>query len=474
MRTKMMTKRLWLFGITAIALIMMTFCVSSEGSFKVISERKRFASYKENRFTAICPEPGLLTISICDEFNTYSVLSNSVTEGNNTVVWDGLSWNGERLLQKYYEVYSVLAGESGTEYHYSYNTYVEAAAQALIFALPSSSTAYTEETEEWFIESRCVLPGNLLIEIRLKENAEDQEQALHVSRAVKSNRINSLTLAEMTGTKALAPGEYTVTCMMEGAGEYSQQFSFTLIEGKRNRITPQVTGEIMPDRDDPDSVIWEKMTAPAAIIDIRAYDHEKVREEQNKKSKNLGTLHGQSQTLKILEIDGEWTRVGAWNHETADYIEGWIPTEKIKVVEPETEYGLLIDKLNQTLTVFRKGERIETLQISTGMATKGSPERETAAGSFLTESHRVDFSTNGLKYDYVMRYDGGNLLHQIPYAWGKGKKDFSPGADNLGQKASHGCIRIQAEPGTQNGINAYWLWTHIPKNTRVIILDDKE
>ena len=34
------------------------------------------------------------------------------------------------------------------------------------------------------------------------------------------------------------------------------------------------------------------------------------------------------------------------------------------------------------------------------------------------------------------------MMHQIPYAWGKGKKDFTPGASRLGSKASHACIRL--------------------------------
>ena len=100
--------------------------------------------------------------------------------------------------------------------------------------------------------------------------------------------------------------------------------------------------------------------------------------------------------------------------------------------------------------------------------------QETAAGSFLTDYHMSDYSTNGLKYDFVIRYDGGNLLHQIPYAWSEsGKKDMKPGEAYLGSKASHACIRVQEKPSEQ-GINAYWLWTHLPYHTRIIVLDDPE
>ena len=63
------------------------------------------------------------------------------------------------------------------------------------------------------------------------------------------------------------------------------------------------------------------------------------------------------------------------------------------------------------------------------------------------------------------------MIHQIPYYWGNGKKNFAAGTDQLGTKASHGCIRIQAEPSENKGINAYWLWTHIPYHTRVIVLE---
>ena len=123
--------------------------------------------------------------------------------------------------------------------------------------------------------------------------------------------------------------------------------------------------------------------------------------------------------------------------------------------------------------MLRKGEKVGTLLVSTGKAEKNRLYQETSAGCFLTGCHRVNFSTNGKKYDYVIQYDGGNLLHQIPYDWGQNKKDFTNGRGYLGAKASHACIRIQAEPD-ENGLNAYWLFTHLPYHTRVIILDDPQ
>jgi len=234
-----------------------------------------------------------------------------------------------------------------------------------------------------------------------------------------------------------------------------------------------VTEQFLPTPGMTDAEIWQLMMAPSVVVDIDFYKHQPVYVAPDEESESLGTLHGQTQAVRLLEIGESWSRVGAWNHEEGEYIEGWVPTARLKTVSPGTEYGLLLDKKAQTLTVYARGERLGTVQVSTGMMEKNNLDQETAAGSFLTGYHRVNFSTNGLRYDYVIQYDGGNMMHQIPYAWGKGKKDFTPGASRLGSKASHACIRVQAEAG-EGGINAYWLWQRLPFRTRLLILDDPE
>ena len=83
------------------------------------------------------------------------------------------------------------------------------------------------------------------------------------------------------------------------------------------------------------------------------------------KSSNIAFISLLCNLLKA-GFDDEWAKIGAWNHEEAEYIEGWVPVSHLKVVEPNPEYGLLVDKTNQTMTVFRNGERIETLLVSTG------------------------------------------------------------------------------------------------------------
>ena len=86
------------------------------------------------------------------------------------------------------------------------------------------------------------------------------------------------------------------------------------------------------------------------------------------------------------------------------------------------------------------------------------------------------FAQDGLRYDYPLRYQGGNIIHstgfvRIPHtSWSV--KDYSKNLPLLGSKASHGCVRVSPFAGADCPINSYWLWTHLPYHTRVIILPE--
>ena len=48
--------------------------------------------------------------------------------------------------------------------------------------------------------------------------------------------------------------------------------------------------------------------------------------------------------------------------------------------------------------------------------------------------------------------------------------DFSAQAAQLGQRASEGCVRVDWRTDEDHGVNAYWLWTHLPYRTKVLVL----
>ena len=52
------------------------------------------------------------------------------------------------------------------------------------------------------------------------------------------------------------------------------------------------------------------------------------------------------------------------------------------------------------------------------------------------------------------------------------KRIYSRNLPLLGEKASHGCVRVSPFASADCPVNMYWLWTHLPYHTRVIILDD--
>ncbi len=453
-----------------LALLFLSAAAYSEGVFSA-QRAGQIVSHGENAFTVNAPESGDLTVTVRDEYYTYRTIRAQVPAGVSEVAWDGCAWNREKLLAlKYFTFDFLLRGESGAEYTCSFRSPIARNAQYLQFALPSGGTLYLDRPEDWFIEARAVLDGTLALDLC---DSASGEIVYSLRKPLHKGRVERFTFPQLAGKIIPEPGMYTVKAYEVSRTEDAVSFPLQVDAMSPAPAAVEVTGPVMPPEGADDATVWEYMMKPSAVVDIDFLKTQDVLASPEAGAVSLGTLHGQTQGVEVLETDGSWARIGAWNHENASYIEGWVPLEKLKTVSPEGEYGLLVDKKNQTITVFRSGERLETLLISTGHMDPGKLIRETSAGCYLTGYHRVDFSMQGSRYDYVIQYDGGNLLHQIPYT-SDGKKDITMGRAMLGAKASHACIRIQDLPCGESGINAYWIWTHIPYHTRIIILDDRE
>ena len=426
--------------------------------------------YEENAFRINAKEDGFVTIRIHDDVCVYRELAQRISTGETTIQWDGCAYNKEKLYEKTYTITAEFQTDSGQTFKTSFQSPVEYPGQCLQYAMPSSGFLYLDTPDSWFVEYRTVKDGTVMLTL----TGELQEEAANSYKlSVKGGKINRKTFGDISKIKKPEPGKYILKIYELSKPEEIYEYLLEVSEKKPEEDSVSVTGEIMPGRDMTEEEIWNMMMQPSVVIDIDFFKHQNVYEKQDTKSPSLGTLHGQTQGVKVISIEGSWAYIGAWNHEEGEYVEGWVPLEKLKTEEPAQEYGLLVDKQNQTMSIYHKGKVIDTLYVSTGRAERNSLYQETAAGCFLTGYHRVNFSTNGKKYDYVIQYDGGNLLHQTPYDWGKNKKDFTLGRAYLGAKASHACIRIQPDPG-KGGLNAYWLFTHLPYHTRVIILDDPD
>ena len=451
-------------------LFLLPIFASAEGLSIETADIRGFTS---NSITIQAPFSGDLTLSVSAGNNTFYSWTAAVAQGENTIEWDGLGYHDELIPEGTYRMTASLQSSQPRSLTAETLFSVEKCKNALLFALPKSDSFYPDAGDRWVCEMQLARSGGTIVTEYYR--CDDLQQLL----GTKENYVKSGTLIDYTwngkiNEKKAAPGRYLLRFYEKNNPEYLHEALVTLESGKPFPQPVEVTGAIMPAADMTDDEIWMLMQQPSVAADLEEQTgHLSIREGKGD-GKVLGTIHGQSQAVEVIKIEGKYAFIGAWTHESGDYTEGWVPLNKLKVVTPSSEYGLLINKTDQTMTVFERGARIASIPISTGLITKEKLIRETPAGSFLTVDRINPFKgRQDERYDYAIRYDGGNLIHQIAYRRTDGKRDYSAQQAQLGSKASQGCIRVSNQPG-EAGINAYWLYTHLPYGTRVIILDDPE
>lgn len=424
--------------------------------------------FQENLFTWTAGQPGVATLSLVNGLGRECARPADALPfeaGETSFVWDGLGANEEQLQAGSYTLNATFAMAEGiVSVHQPIR--VGKSRQAVLFALSSGKTLYLDGGLPWYTEVRLVRTGTLHIDFY-----RDGELIAAKRKEIGNYRVLHYDWDGRIDGKRQPAGMYTLHFYSEASPEIVREVQVELVDAAYTppELAPQT--EYLPGRDATDEEIWDFMQQPLTVVQIKSTAHQTVYAAPDRDSRALGTLHGQSQGVQVLEVrtDG-WVRIGAYTHEEGRWTEGYVPAERLTTLPAQGDYGLLLDKQTQTLTVFFQGKRLAELKVSTGLPEPGKPEQETAAGAFFTLEHMSDFSMNGNNYDYVIRFDGGNLLHQCAYRMKKGWKDFSQQEAVLGQKASHGCVRIQRAPG-EEGINAYWLWTHLPSYTKVLVLE---
>ncbi len=230
-----------------------------------------------------------------------------------------------------------------------------------------------------------------------------------------------------------------------------------------------------------EAAIWEAMMQPMTVVKGEQRQVVKVYAEPNKDSQAVGEVTCDSQGLHIIEtLDNGWTLVEAYSssiHSSkvknwAGFFSGYIETSRLETKQPHEKFGLLLDKLTQRMYVFQEGKIITELLISTGLVNNKQPYNETPAGEFMIVSRTGGFWSGNMWCDLALRINGGILVHEVPcFKSDDNVRDYGPFERVLGQKASHGCIRVQQKLSPE-GINMRWLWDNLKLNTRVFIWDD--
>ena len=423
--------------------------------------------YADAGISVYAPEAGMLTLTVADDYISYQITRQQMAAGSMDIPWDGRVANGEAPGRGEYTLRAELDGA----HHYTCEVSIRIGmpAAALQYCIPSADVVYAGY--DGFLINYLITDSGLM-HVQLFA-ADAPEQPLRTWGLEQSDGLPHLFNwnGQVDGRNVPA-GEYILTCAIKGSAQPPFRFPITVKHEPPPQLPVSVSDPalFLPDAGDD---IWSVLMAPITVVDIGRLQHQNIYAAPDQNSAVLGTLHGQTHGVIVLELGTAYARIGTWRQEDGDYVEGYVPKNKLKNVYPNPHYGLLVDKNAQTLQVWQDGALLGTLPVSTGLMAPGKLHRETLAGAFLTGDRIISFLDEGYQYNYALRIDGGNLIHSLGCRLAGGKYNYSEQLALIGSKASHGCVRVDPRPG-ENGLNIYWLWTHLPYGTKVLVLDDPE
>lgn len=234
--------------------------------------------------------------------------------------------------------------------------------------------------------------------------------------------------------------------------------------------------------------LWEYMMQPVTVADVEPTEHiysvKEPGQSASEEANITGQIHGKTQALNVIREENGWSLVEYYSNDgyraqfesVKDYagllVSGWVRSNKLITVTPNKNIGLVIDKLTQTMYIFEKGVMTGELLVSTGLPTAKAPNTETPAGEFLVDSWVGMFDSYDMYSDKAIRINGGVLIHEVPHKiLSDGSRRYSDFEPYLGQKASHGCIRVQRVKNSQ-GQSMTWLWNNLKKRAKVLVIED--
>ena len=489
-----------------IILLLCSACASAE-TVSFVYAPDSVSPSKAERITLQIQQSGELTLEVID--SNGSVVATirkglNLESGAFTTTFSGYSLQGTALPAGNYQFRATVNGESVT-YPFSIGT-----------VAPQLLAAYFDQTE-------LLLGSTLRLHINsstsgtlslLLKNPDGVAKALSSLQPKAGMNTFDLSLPEVPGTYSLS------LSLTDENGQSSNLYAldFTVIAptpvptatpSPTPRPQPTVRPSALAEETVPGdfwsmevgnydwAAIWQVMISPMTVISGSGKEAEKqtykLRAEPDKSTANsnvLGLITCETQGVHVLEtLDNGWTLVEAYNSSygdayrragkgagygvTDDLIRGYVETARLKEFVPSTEYGLLIDKMTQELYLVTENGLLSTLLVSTGKINSSQPWNETPAGEYYLSSKVGNFPSGNLTCCYGMRFNNGDILHEVPYIYNEKYdiKDYSSTEKQLGNKASHGCVRVQRKKNDE-GINMKWIWDNVPLKTKLLIWDD--
>ncbi len=224
--------------------------------------------------------------------------------------------------------------------------------------------------------------------------------------------------------------------------------------------------------------VWDLLMKPITVLDVSqvesVYPLDAPNGEKVNDDKLGGFINGASVAVHVLSEDQDgWTLI-----EGPDYynriIRGYVKTSLLKEMTPDPHLGIVVDKLTQRMYIFEDGELYSSVAVSTGLPNDKQPYNETAAGEYLMISPSGGFDAEGMWCDYAIRFNNGDKMHLVPGIRRADESlDYSRYEPLLGQKASHGCIRV-ARIANDDGVNMLWIWNTFRPIINAAVRDSKQ
>lgn len=249
---------------------------------------------------------------------------------------------------------------------------------------------------------------------------------------------------------------------------------FPLINGKQVQSTPVTTdeteneekkdediGDDLPEVQEPEvnEAIFPKTIT---VIDVGETVPVNIRQQPTGDSKSLGVVYGNLMHVDVVKhLDSGYTEVSTWDYKSMKSISGFVPTKYIKEIELDEKYGVVVKISEQKVYIYKDDDIHKTFSCSTGLdennyyTPKGFYRIGDRGGSFYSPKYKQG------AYNWV-RFNYNYLFHSVPFD--ENENLIPEEMDKLGQKASHGCIRIPME-------DSKWFYDNIPRGTPVIITD---
>ena len=437
---------------------------------------KAVTPFDPNPITVTSSQAGTLTITAVSGVRE---LENPVTDmpveaGITEVTWRGLTFGGEPIASGPVTLEGTVTHADGSVETATVKTSIRSPRSAVVSVLPSSQAWYPDKNNQLKIDVTLSRKGHFVIELA---SAKNPGKVLWSVIGDNNTREPSVVLwnGRLNSRKVCPAGEYILTAYSRAMPEIKQTHPLTILDKPLPELSLAVTPSLFPEDLSDDAAVWEALMAPVAVG--IGGEGKGLHIHINKgRGNDVGTVNCRTVGLVIKEIyDDGWVLAGAWRQKDGAYVEGYVKQDNLMMVRPNTHYGVVLDKQKQTITVYEDGKPIGTTLVSTGLVRKGYPRADSRCGVYLIGTRMAGFWRDGAYYDYPLRIDGSNLIHQIGYRLVGDVPNFVAEIDELGRKASHGCIRVDMRAMKENGgINAWWFWTHLERDTKIIVTEDDE